>query len=80
MPGSQQRDAKFRSLRKKAFLTGLASQSLDRSCERHQATTTVLYVATSRNIYFLPAIRTNTKYLFEKKMPLMFVQLHAVLS
>lgn len=52
LPGSQRRDAKFRSLRKKAFLTGSAAQSLDRSCERHQATTTTLYVATCRNIFF----------------------------
>lgn len=42
-------------------------QSLDRSCERHQATTTTLYVAMCRNIFFFPAIWTNTKYPSEER-------------
>lgn len=71
LPGSQQWDAEFRSLHKKAFLTGSASQSLDRSCERHQATSTTFSGITEKHTFACHSSKHRIPVW--GNMPLMFV-------
>lgn len=73
LPGSQRRAAKFRSLRKKAFLAGSVSWQIMWKDTRPQQ-------QQHAGIYFcLSSERTQNTYL-RKKMSLMFAQLYTGLS